>query len=241
MGWKGIPYSLSDVSNTSSSIVIDKISELTINTSLWGTMIAALAGAVLPSFIAWLAIRNNKKDNKNNRDTTLNAAKFAIYAQTTSESTRKNIDTVITLTAHFMSYCTALILAMKGRNYHDSGYDKFDYSKNRLELVLINNKLKLLITDDYVYPHILILPCDADDSHCTKPSMLGQLEKLLDMTENYYRCKVGIKQDELYIEYTSKDIEDNVHFLADITKEYVKFKEKKLYEELAKNQESKNL
>lgn len=224
--------------DNTTSIIVEKASELTINTQFsWETVIGAFFAAALPSCIAWLAIRSNKLDNKANRDATLNAAKLATYAQTTSESTRKNIDTVITLIAHFMGYCTALILSTGDKS------NKFDYSKNRLDLVLINNKLKLLITDDYlshINANISLAMSRKEDSDLIldagQISILSKINSLLDMTEYYY-CKLNSIETSLYYshEITRKHIEKELFELTKITKEYISFKEKKLNNELIKN------
>lgn len=235
MEWKGIPHTLNnaddlDSISNSSSIIIDKISELTVNTPFsTETVITALLAAALPSLVAWMAIKSNKKDNKDNRDMTLNAAKLATYAQVVSESTRKNIDTVSTLTAHFMGYCTSLILAIN-RNTND-----FDYSKNRSELVLISNKLKLLVGDDYILYTAKNYLSKSVNSLPIKnnTSILDQVELLLNMTEYYY-CNLYRIPTKHYFSYEvdSALIELEIGALTGITKEYISFKENELRKEL---------
>ncbi|WP_272693952.1 hypothetical protein [Providencia sp. PROV036] len=67
MEWKGIPYSLDakeimESVNNITTVAVDKIPAVVVSTSFsWETVVAAFFSALIPSLIAWYALRHNYK------------------------------------------------------------------------------------------------------------------------------------------------------------------------------------
>lgn len=67
MEWKGIPYPLDSKEivesiNSITTVAVDKIPTVIVSTSFsWETVVAAFFSALIPSFIAWYALRHNYK------------------------------------------------------------------------------------------------------------------------------------------------------------------------------------
>nr|WP_282561831.1 hypothetical protein [Providencia sp. PROV188] len=67
MEWKGIPYSLDakdimESVNSITTVAVDKIPTVIVSTSFsWETVVAAFLSALIPSLIAWYALKNNYK------------------------------------------------------------------------------------------------------------------------------------------------------------------------------------
>ncbi|HFD6681269.1 TPA: hypothetical protein ACF5RG_001055 [Providencia alcalifaciens] len=65
MEWKGIPYSLDakeivESVNNITTVAVDKIPAVVVSTSFsWETVVAAFFSALIPSFIAWYALKHN--------------------------------------------------------------------------------------------------------------------------------------------------------------------------------------
>ncbi|MEQ5403458.1 hypothetical protein [Providencia sp. PROV092] len=65
MEWKGIPYSLDakeivESVNGITTVAVDKIPTVIVSTSFpWETVVSSIIAAMIPSFIAWYAIRKN--------------------------------------------------------------------------------------------------------------------------------------------------------------------------------------
>lgn len=65
MEWKGIPYSLDakeivESVNSMTTVAVDKIPTVIVSTSFsWETVVAAFFSALIPSLIAWYALKHN--------------------------------------------------------------------------------------------------------------------------------------------------------------------------------------
>ncbi len=214
--WKGVPYffNFSEDLSYKVSVLIDKIPLVSTDaTFAWdvvvGAAVSGLVGGSIPAFIAWLAIQNSRRDSERNRAATINATKQTIYGQAISENIRKKSDLIITLTSHFITYCIELIL-----NENKIVTNKFDYSKTRVELVLIFNKLKLLI---------------GNNGRGAGYDVVLKLNRLLDDVENYY--KNVYKNDEVNCISCKEIIESETNILTELVNKYIS----NLESELKKN------
>ena len=231
--WKGVPYlfDMNELLNKHISVVVEKVPQIVIEPSFsWDVALSGFLAGCVPAAIAWFALKNSKVDNEKNRAATLEATKRAVYGQTLSDRFRKNTDTVTTLVAHFMGYCTKLLLSME----QESG--SFRYHENRLDLVLIRNKLAILLEQEYVIIDNKTGSISSNLNYHCGNALLEQVEQLLTLTELYKEQNEEIKAgilcnlDQDIIKKT--DIERKVDYLALTTRGYVKYMANKLDENL---------
>ncbi|KOO19479.1 hypothetical protein AC068_06985 [Morganella morganii] len=227
--WRGIPY-LFDATNKLPehfSVMVDKIPQIVVESSFsWDVALSGFLAGCVPAFIAWIALRNSKKDNEKNRMATLNATKKAAFAQTQSERIRKNTDTVATLVAHFMGYCTKILL------FVDNKYDSLKYAEIRLELVLIRNKLSILLLPRKTTYVSDLTEKDLEEylskftakdlqeiAFDSREKLLSQIERLLDITEKY-KSNGGECSDKSG-EVTKDEIEKEINILVHLSTSYI--------------------
>ncbi|MBC3974259.1 hypothetical protein H8R12_00145 [Morganella morganii] len=215
--WRGVPY-LFDATNKLPehfSVMVDKIPQIVVESSFsWDVALSGFLAGCVPAFIAWVALRNSKKDNEKNRMATLDATKKTVYAQTQSERIRKNTDTVATLVAHFMGYCTNILLLVKSK------YSSPKYAEIRLELVLIRNKLsifllpkKTIYKSEYTKEELMNIVSDS------RVKLLSQIERLLDITEDYDPID-GMCSDK-FDKITRDEIENEINVLVVLSTQYI--------------------
>lgn len=220
--WEGVPYffDVTDKLPEHFSVMVDKIPQIIVETSFsWDVALSGFLAGCVPAFIAWVALRNSKKDNEKNRMATLDATKKTVYAQTKSERIRKNTDTVTTLVAHFMGYCTKFLLLLGPMR----DFSKHVYAENRLELVLIRNKLSILLLPEKIAN-------SSEFSSYSRDRLLGQIELLLDITEYY--VKYDNKYSDRFGFVTKEMIEKEINNLVSCSTYYIDEKLKELEGEL---------